>query len=117
VRSEPQASEVNLGNACPPFARQIWPVQKREASDARYSTSQAWSSGSPTRPSGDRARIAPRKASRRAGSTAPSGPRRWRLVKFVSVAPGAITFTRMPWAPTSVASVCDSIVIAALVSA
>ena len=60
------------GMPAPPLGRRIWPVTKRAASDARYSTAHPMSSGLPIRPRGDMARIGVSVACRRASSMVPS---------------------------------------------
>nr|WP_256341907.1 hypothetical protein [Streptomyces sp. MW-W600-10] len=78
---------------------------KAEASEARYSTVWATSSGSPTRPSGEIRAIV---ASARCWPSASC-----RSVIGVRIQPGATAFTRMAWGPSSVASVLVSCTTAA----
>src|SRR5437588_1960709 len=91
----------------PPDTLSVSPVTHAAASEARYSTAGAMSSGLPERPSGVSA------TSCRSKSVPMTTP--MSITPSVSVKPGFTALTRMPRGPSSRASACVSVSTAPLV--
>src|SRR5580658_2959575 len=84
------------GITVPPLTYRVWPVTNEDASETRYMTAYAMSSGSPTRPSGIAAAASAKNCLRSSGVRRP-------VVIGVMVSPGATVLARMPSGASSTA--------------